>query len=78
MEEIQMKKFNEIFSSRSHKKTAETVYDNHVDEIMHHLKRLHELTHKSSQLHVAGQKIGQDTSKFHQLHGAILNASKNL
>jgi len=29
-------------------------------------------------LHSAGEKIGENTDKFHQLYGAILNAHKKL
>ena len=73
-----MKTLAEIFNAKSHKKTAETVYDSHVDEILHHINRIKELTHKSSDLHSAAEKIGENTDKFHQLHGAILNAHKKL
>lgn len=60
-----------------HGKTAEDVYDEHHDEVMHHINRLKALTHKDSLIHRAGAAMGEDTSKFHQIHGHVLNILKN-
>lgn len=52
------------------------VYDNHVDEIMHHLKKIHELTSKESLIHRAASKMGHDSNKYHAMHGHIKHIIK--
>ncbi len=47
------------------------VYDDHVDQIMHHLHQIHKLTHHTSLIHKALGKMEVDSKPVHELHSDI-------
>ncbi len=75
-----VKKFSDFIKPKTkkwpHTKDPHDVYDDHVDQIMHHLNQIKELTSKESLLHKAGDKIGQDTYKYHAIHGHVKHIIK--
>lgn len=73
-----MKSFKSFTKRMPKNSKAEDVYDDHVDELMHHLNRARELVSKESLLHKAGSRIGVDTSHFHDIHGHLLNILKKV
>lgn len=52
-------------------KLPEEVYDEHVDQIMHHMHEIHKLTHPTSLIHKALQRLGDNSSHVDELHDHI-------
>ena len=52
-------------------KPLSDVYDDNVDQIMHHMHEIHKLSHPDSHLHKAVAKMGHDTKSVSSLHDDI-------
>ena len=49
-------------------KSPEDVHDEHSDQVMHHLKQIHKLTHGNSEWHRALKKMGGHSGHVRDLH----------